>query len=182
MTQPLIVFLSGWAGSGKDAAATLLVEERNFMRVAFADALKRDVSHKTDIPLEIFHCARKDAPLARTCRPYPAAKTPRDVLLAHAIKARAADPDVYAKAVVAEIHTGLRLGQHRFVISDWRLQREYEYVVSHINTARFVRAHVTRPGTIQSDDPMEHDGCISDLRDRLRPLVHASSITGLLHE
>ncbi len=166
------------------------------MRVAFADALKRDVSHKTDIPLEIFHCARKDAPLARTYRPYPAAKTPRDVLLAHAIKARAADPDVYAKAVVAEIHTGLRLGQHRFVISDWRLQREYEYVASQINTARIVRAHITRPGTVQSDDPMEHDldsvefdcvinndGCISDLRDRLRPLVHLPSpITDLLRE
>lgn len=195
MQQPLIVFLSGWAGSGKDAAAALLVEERNFMRVAFADALKRDVSHKTDIPLETFHSARKDAQLVRPCKAYPAAKTPRDILLAHAIKARTADPDVYAKAVVAEIEAGLSTGQQRFVISDWRLRREYEYVAAQFPHARLVRARITRPGTVQAADPTEHDldaelfdhtivndGCISDLRDRLRPLVHPASPMPLPHE
>jgi hypothetical protein len=32
----IILMLSGWAGSGKDAAAALLLEEMGFIRFAFA--------------------------------------------------------------------------------------------------------------------------------------------------
>ena len=38
----MIIMLSGWAGSGKDAAASLLLEEMDCVRFAFADSLKLD--------------------------------------------------------------------------------------------------------------------------------------------
>lgn len=197
MTPPLILMFSGWSGCGKDAAASLLTDELNFYRVAFADALKRDVSHKTDIPLEIFHnVAAKDRPLAHPCKAYPDARTPRDLLLAHALKARAADPAVFAKAVNRQIHDAMVLDQQRFVISDWRYANEYECVRAAFPRARIVRIRIQRPHVEPSGDPSEHeldaatfddtimnDGCISDLRDTLRHIVRkytASSASSVL--
>ena len=178
---------SGWSGCGKDAAASLLIDELGFYRIAFADALKRDVSHKTDIPLEIFHnVTAKDKSLVHPCKAYPDARTPRDILLAHALKARAADPAVFVKAVAHQIHDATALDQHRFVISDWRYANEYDGVRTAFPAARIVRVRIQRPTVIPSGDPSEHeldtavfdhlvtnDGCISDLRDNLRHIVRS---------
>ena len=63
--RTMIILLSGWAGSGKDAAA-LLLEEMNFVRLAFADAIKIEVAAATGIPLDTFHDHRlKDIPIGR---------------------------------------------------------------------------------------------------------------------
>jgi hypothetical protein len=51
MEQPIIVGISGFAGSGKDTVADFLAEECGFVKVAFADPLKRvckDVYDFTD--------------------------------------------------------------------------------------------------------------------------------------
>ncbi len=39
--SPLVIGIAGASGSGKDVAATILVEELGFVRLAFADPLKR---------------------------------------------------------------------------------------------------------------------------------------------
>jgi len=171
--------LSGWAGSGKDTAAALLIDEMRFIRKAFADALKRDVSNRTGIAIEDLHSSAKDEPLAVRVSAYPMARTPRDVLLEHARIERAKDLDVYAKQVAASIGRG-----ERFVISDWRYRRELEALTTAHPTARFITVRLTRASMIPSADPSEHDlddfdfdfriandGCISDLRDRLRRLL-----------
>ena len=36
----IIIMVSGWAGSGKDAAASILMDELGFQRLAFADISK----------------------------------------------------------------------------------------------------------------------------------------------
>jgi hypothetical protein len=175
--------LSGWSGSGKDAAALLLVEEMRFVRLAFADMLKRAVSQESDVPLYYFHDQLlKDAPLPGTNQ------TPRDLLLAHAIKARATDPDIYSRILAANIYPGnpyTRSGDGRFVISDWRYKREYEFIERELrNVATIMRVRIQRPGVVPSEDHTEHDldndtfdividnnDSISHLRDLLRSFV-----------
>lgn len=183
MPNPIIVLLSGYSGSGKDAAAALMMDELNFSRIAFADELKRECARKTGIAEHrFFSTSAKDHPLEQECRAYPMAKTPRDILLMHGLVARAVDPDVYAKKVVDSIRSRLLQGAtDRFVVSDWRYQREATCLAAAYSSATFVRARIVRPGIIPSADPSEHDlddatmdvqiensGSISDLRDALK--------------
>lgn len=175
MEKPIVLMLSGWSGSGKDAAASLLVEEMRFVRLAFADMLKRAVSQESNVPLFYFHDRLlKDAPL----NAYES-QTPRDLLLAHAINARATDPDIYSRILVSNIKSG------RYVISDWRYKREYEFIARELgDTVTLKRVRILRPGVIPSADHTEHDlnedtfdfvidnsGSISDLRDILKTVV-----------
>ena len=182
----MIIMLSGWAQSGKDAAAALLEEEFDFTRVAFADALKRDVATRTGLPLSDFTTAAKDMPLREPCSLYSDARTPRDILLAHALKIRTGNPNFYSELVADVLKTDLK---GRWVISDWRYRAEYETLRSIIQGVRILRVRIERPGIIPSVDPSEHDldmepmdivlhnsGTISDLRTALRAILHTTSI------
>lgn len=174
MTGPLVFLLSGWSGSGKDAAAHLLREEMRFERLAFADVLKSDVSQKTGVPLHYFH----DRELKDTGVP-----TPRQLLIDEARVQRLQDPDIYSRRVADIIRTTMR--SKRYVITDWRYRREYDYFASELGDhVRIIRGRIIRSGIIPSDDPTEHDldhetfdivlrndGTISDLRDALSRLL-----------
>lgn len=177
--HPLILLISGWAGSGKDAAAALLAEELGFARYSFATALKIDASAETGIPLADFHGhAAKDAALTEPCYAFPQAKTPREVLLAYAARIRSHDPDVYARVMVKGIESE---DVRRVVVSDWRLLKEHSYITQKMPQARIVTLRVTRSDVEPRAEAIEHeldefpfdlriqnDGCISDLRDALR--------------
>jgi hypothetical protein len=187
-TKPIVILLSGWAGSGKDAAAALLVEELDFQRLAFADALKREVSAMSGIPLEIFHDSRKNRHLANHVVGFPTAQTPRDILIQRSATIRTTNPDHYAELVG---HRICNEGGMRYVISDWRYPNEYE-ALSHILEGRkftFLRVRIERSNIVSIPDPSEHqldganfdaviqnDGSISDLRDAIkavvRPILH----------
>ena len=180
---PMVVLVSGWAGAGKDCAAALLVEECGFQRVAFADALKEDAATVTSLPLECFYTAQKDRPLSAPVAAYPSAKTPRDILLQHALVRRAADPDVYYKGVATTI---MDAPGNRFIVSDWRYCREHEVLAEELGEFyNIFRVRIERPGVVQSADPSEHDldgltmdyvvnndGKISDLRHAVKQIVH----------
>jgi hypothetical protein len=180
--KPLIVLLSGWAGSGKDAAATLMVEEMGFMQHAFANSLKADVARTTGIPLENFHSHyAKNRSLATPCSKYPTAQTPRDVLIQHAAAARATDPDVFAKHVADSIRMDMT---PRHVISDWRYPNEYEWLRGAF-TCPILRVRVQRDSVVPLNDPTEHyldeapldailhnNGHIADLRDSIKTILH----------
>jgi len=182
--MPLLVMISGWARVGKDAAASLMTDEMGFRRLAFADALKEDVAAATDLPVETFHLASKDAPLANICRAYPTARSPRDLLLQHAAAARAKNPDIYATQVAEKI---IDEGLSRIVISDWRYKREYNYLRSEFPEYRILRLRINRHGVSGSPEPSEHDldeepmdaiiqnnGGISDLRDLLKAALRTT--------
>lgn len=146
--------LSGWAGSGKDAAATLLCEEFGFHRTAFADALKEDVAIATGLPVALFHdTATKDYPLEGA--------TPRSLLIQHALMARAADPDIYSRRVAE-----LLIASHdqKTVISDWRYPREYEYLRIALPDAKILRVRIVRPTVTQrnTDSEMALEGDAMD--------------------
>ena len=178
--MPLLVMISGWARVGKDAAASLMTDEMGFRRLAFADALKEVVAKTTGLPIEAFHLATKDTALEKPCKAYPSAKTPRDLLLQHAAAARAKNPDIYA-AQVAEKMIETETPVNRFVISDWRYKREYDYLRREFPDYQILRIRICRAGITANPDPSEHDldtetmdvtlqndGGISDLRDLLK--------------
>jgi hypothetical protein len=166
----LVIMIAGWAGSGKDAAASFFVNDHGFHRFAFADPLKEDVSRLTGIPLEIFHDpVLKDLP-SQQCD-----KTPR------AAEVRATDPDCYARAIGQQILAEIAAtGQRRFVISDWRYRRESDHLRS-LPGLRLLCTRVERPGIQPSAHPSEHDlddvpitvamdnrGSLEDLRGAVR--------------
>ena len=180
-TPPLVVLLSGWAGSGKDTAAALLVDELEFVRLAFADALKEDVARLTGIPLAVFHSARKNVALTTPVAAFPEAQTPRDILIKRAATVRATAPDTYAEVVARAIgNSGC------YAISDWRYLNEYEVIRHRLPVrATVLRVRVERPDMPTMADPTEHyldnepfdaivqnDGSISDLRDKIKAVVH----------
>lgn len=181
-----ILLLSGYAGSGKDAAASLLMEECGFQRFAFADALKDLVAAKTGIPVSIFHSSQKDTVIPPSSKYHP--KTYRDLLLQVAREERAKDLDVFSRIVVAQICENETSGL-RFVISDWRYKREESFLRSAIDptTYQIVRVRIKRSSVTPSADPTEHDlddehmdtviqndGSISDLRDQVHSAFRRS--------
>jgi len=161
-----------------------MTDEMGFRRLAFADALKEDVAVATGLPVETFHMASKDAPLTHVSKAYPTAKTPRDLLLQHALAARAKNPDIYATQVAEKI---IDEGLSRVVISDWRYKREYDYLAREFPEYRILRLRINRLGVSGSPDPSEHDldeepmdaviqnnGGISDLRDYLKAALRSA--------
>jgi len=174
--------LSGWAGSGKDSAAALLMEEMRFTRFAFADALREDIAPLAKLPMYMFtESCFKDRYLSEKCSLYPTATTPRELLLQHAAHIRTADPDIYGRIVANKIRTS---STHKIVISDWRHVSEYNYLRTSLPEATIIRCRVVRPDIIPTDHPTEHDldaepmdiiihndGCISDLRTNLHHLI-----------
>jgi len=167
----MIVLLSGWAGSGKDAAAELLVEEMGFERLAFADALKADVSKAMQIPLSYF----RDRTLKdRRLEAYDA--SPRELLVRYAAIRKQEDPDIYSRIVASHIQNRSR----PVVISDWRYRHEYAFLKKTLPTV-LVRGRITRASVTPTEESSEHDldeeamdftiandGSISDLRDAIK--------------
>ena len=182
-----ILLLSGYAGSGKDAAASLLMEECGFQRFAFADALKELVAVRTGIPVSIFHSSQKDTVVPSSSKHHP--KTYRDLLLEVAKEERAKDLDVFSRIVATQIEEAGSGGQRRFVISDWRYKREESFLQSALDSATYqiVRVRIKRLAVTPSTDPTEHDldeepmdiviqndGSISDLRDAVHSAFRRS--------
>ena len=170
--------LSGWAGSGKDAAASILMDELDFQRFAFADPLKHETARLTGIPLNYFYePQRKDSSIEFENK----MTTPRTLLIRHAAEAREKYPNIYANMIADSIQ---RAGSKRVVISDWRYRNEYEVFRTFFGNGQVVRIRITRPGVIQSSDPSEHDldaepvdieinngGPLSMLRSTLKELL-----------
>ena len=168
----MIILFSGKAGSGKDAAALILCEEMQFQRLAFADVLKEDVAKQTGIPVQTFH-TKKDVI-------YDAGVSYRTLLIDHAAAAKAVDIDIYARKVADLI---LQYPSNKWVISDWRhyselkclLNRGLVVITVRINRpATALRSHFTETelDNYEFDHVIENDGSISDLRDKLKGLIH----------
>ena len=171
-----IIMISGWAGSGKDAAASILMDELGFQRFAFADPLKHDVARETGISLDHFYSQHlKDRPIEFDGEMI----APRALLIEAAANARAKYPNIYANMIADAIQ---RAGVNRVVISDWRYRNEYDVIKTFFG--QVVRVRITRPDIVQSAEPSEHDldsepmdieiqngGSLSMLRSTLKDLL-----------
>ena len=182
--------ISGWAGSGKDAAASILMDELGFQRFAFADPLKHDTARETGLSLNHFYDPNmKDVPIEFDGR----IVSPRSLLIKAAAAARQKYQNIYANMIADNIQ---KSGAGRIVISDWRYRNEYDVIRTFFGTATIVRIRIVRPGVIQSTEPSEHDlddadmdveimngGSLSMLRDTLKTLLRPqlSSTSAHIH-
>lgn len=109
-----IVFLAGFAQSGKDTFATILCKHKGYRRFAFADPIKEMIAESQNVPLEWLHSSSGKQKVVN-------GKTLRQHCIDLAESERKKDPEVWAKRVAKQIE--VTDCQH-VVISDWRLLPE----------------------------------------------------------
>jgi adenylate kinase family enzyme len=185
----IILLLSGWSGSGKDAVASLLVQNYQFQRLAFADILKEIVATEYGFPFEWAHTEAGKRQLL------PNGKTVRELVIQRGqeIRAERGDPGFFARQIAKRIQ---QLPENQsIVISDWRFPVELEtleqelpgipiikiriqrsnqesspvqdaYTEHQLDDAIF-DAHLQNPGTILHELKDALEKCLNNLRDHV---------------
>lgn len=143
-----IVWLSGWAGAGKDTIAAILCKKYDYTRVAFADSLKDIVSAKYG-----FDRGLCDTPDGKNSVIPTLEKTVRQILIEDSAEAKKENINVFAEHVLAKIQASR---QTLFVVSDWRFPHEYECISTALPNARHVRVRIIREGLQALVDSSEH--------------------------
>ncbi len=149
-----LVALTGLAGSGKDTVADVLVEQRGFVKLAFADALRKEVAAAFDIdPIHLTQRETKEHPISALtlyrcldigfsdciAGVFNAAglspkllhvpRSPRQILQWWGTEyRRAQDPDYWIKKTCQAIAILAECGRDRIVISDCRFENEADMV------------------------------------------------------
>ncbi|HEY0819773.1 MAG TPA: hypothetical protein VGD46_13400 [Rhizobacter sp.] len=144
----IVVGLTGLARSGKDTAASVLVEEFGFRRLAFADALKEGCAAMLGLPLHRMYEGDRESILPEW------GFSIRDFLQRMGTECVRTQfgADFWIKAVCQRIASKVEQGNLRFVISDARFDNEAQWVLSHA-TSHVVR--VVRPGIAKMDHASE---------------------------
>ena len=142
-----IVWLSGWAGAGKDTIAGIF-KKYGYTRVAFADSLKDIVSETYG-----FERCLCDTPEGKNMIISSAALTVRQILIKESAAAKEKNINVYAEHVLAKIQTSQ---QDLFVISDWRFHHEIDCIKNALYNASHMCIRITRPDLQPLADPSEH--------------------------
>jgi hypothetical protein len=129
-SDPKIIVLAGYRGSGKDTVADYLVSAFGYKKYAFADALKDACAEEYRIPRWYFdHREIKELPLSGH-----EGASPRDMCIEYALAKRAEDDDYFAELVSAAIRDDMDKTprtEHKYVVSDWRFHNE----VAHLRVA-----------------------------------------------
>lgn len=115
MQKRHLVFLSGYAGSGKDTVGAGLVQN-GYKRFAFADELKDEVSSIYGIQRELM-----DTQDGKSSSVICGGSTVRGVLIAHGEKKRSENINHWVSKVLSKI----QLEKGDCVITDWRFPNEY---------------------------------------------------------
>jgi hypothetical protein len=155
MTQPrsIILLLSGWAHSGKDSVAKILVESYEFQKLAFADPIKQRVAKEQDIPLDwCYDQTKKSEPLPSGSR------TLREELIRVGEEGRKENTGFWAQQIGEKILKSSSRGQRRFVISDWRILDELWTLQKLCPDMLIVPIRIERPSQLISPvpDPTEY--------------------------
>lgn len=136
--RPLIIALTGRPGAGKDSIGDVLAPQQGFARIAFADALRREVCEAWRIDMRML----TDRPTKELPRPALAAgmcsdpafmrwvadggdsltepRSPRWALQRWASFKRRFIPDYYARIVERWIGRQIGCGWNRIVVTDLR--------------------------------------------------------------
>jgi hypothetical protein len=180
MTKRLIVALTGKPGVGKDTIGDVLVPQQGFVRIAFADALRREVSEAWRIDLRMLtDRPTKELPIPALAAGMCSAanfqqwclnagegltepRSPRWVLQRWASYQRRYEPEYYAQVVKEWITQQLESGQRRFVVTDLRDPVE-ETMLRRLG-AKVVRVH--RPEL--ADLPHEIATHVSEQHHRIK--------------
>ena len=171
-----LVMLSGFAKSGKDEVASLLVERYGFRRFALADALKDEVAVVYGLPRASLNTQIGKEALFGD-------RKVRNILIGHGSMRRAEDLGYWVKSIIRGIEQSKA---DRIVVSDWRYANEFNLIQSHFTGATLARWRINRFETSPVDDASERqldevsfDFVISNrssLED-LRAAVHVAART-----
>ena len=168
--KPLIIALTGRPGAGKDSIADVLAPQQGFVRIAFADALRREVAEAWRIDLRML----TDRPTKELELPALAAgmcsdpafmrwvadggdsltapRSPRWTLQRWASFKRQFTPDYFARIVERWIRRQLGSGWNRIVITDLRDPVE-EAMLRRLG-AKVVRVHRPELAAMPADTAM----------------------------
>lgn len=169
-TTPLIIALTGRPDVGKDSIADILAPQQGFARIAFADALRREISEAWRIDQRML----TDRPTKETPLPVLAVgmcsdpafmrwvadggesltvpRSPRWTLQRWATYQRRFIPDYYARTVERWIGRQIGCGWNRIVVTDLRDPVE-EAMLRRLG-AVVVRVHRPELAALQEDTAM----------------------------
>ena len=166
-----IILITGYAGSGKDAAGSVL-QQNGYTRYAYADMLKIQTAHKYGFPFELTQTQEGKGTAVSS-------KTVRQLLIEEAalMKELHNDPAYWAKLLAKAIKDST---DSKIVITDWRYTAELANFQEEFPEAEITTLRIYRPSVIPSADPSEHeldnyqctytianDGTLEELRARL---------------
>jgi len=192
--KPIVIALTGRPGTGKDTLASMIAPALGFQRIAFADALRREIAEawRVDqrflteretkewaVPLfAIGLCS--DLGFLRWCHEQGLSlsepRSPRWLMQNWGDYKRRYTPDHYAQIVARWIHRHIGTGWSRFVITDLRYTIEREALEPF--DAKIIR--INRRGvTPLSEDTANHSSERYDLITPHRVINNDSDIPQL---
>jgi dephospho-CoA kinase len=138
-----IILLAGFAGSGKDTVASILVNQKGYTRFAFADPIKEEMAAELNQPLELFHSVEGK-------KQFVLGKTLREHCISHGEFKRAQDPEYWVKETAKRIVSS---GKQNIVISDWRLLPELFGLQKAFPDAQIIPIRIQKAGQYVSSVP-----------------------------
>lgn len=141
-----IVLVNGFSASGKDTFSDFLVKAgNNFIKYAFADELKLDISekYKIDYKLTLTQEGKNTYINNLNCNV-------RDLLISEAKKVTKQNPDFYVMKLAEKIKFTNTIQDYRgeisksIVISDWRFPNEYEYIANEFKNYKIITVRINR--------------------------------------
>jgi hypothetical protein len=142
----LVLLISGWAHSGKDTVAKILVESYDFQKYAFADAIKKQVAKEQDIPLEWCYDQQRKSEVL----PGDPSKTLREELIRVGEEGREKDKGFWAEQIAQKIKKCMLKGKEKFVISDWRNLEELFTLQKELPGTTIIPLRIERPSQLIS--------------------------------
>jgi hypothetical protein len=155
--------LSGYAGSGKDTIAAMMLEILNSQgqgqgqgqgqaaQVSFAGAVKDEVAAMYEVTRESLDTQAGKARILHFAD--GTARTVRDLLIQHAESTKAAHgPAVWANRLSFEDE-----GKNHWILSDWRFLAEREALQQRFPQAVLHTVRITRPSVQPLDTYTEHE-------------------------
>ena len=145
-----IIWLSGWASSGKDTAAEAIVGLGG-VRFAFADSLKDLVAEKYEFPRH--WCDTVDGKATVLAEN---GKSVRDLLIYESREAKKENINVFARTVLEKIVVAIDYSK-LIVISDWRFPHEYDFITKNMSDTEHITIRIVRNGVVPLADSSEHE-------------------------
>jgi hypothetical protein len=157
----IIILLRGFSNSGKDFVGNIIINQYGYKGFSFSDSLKKIVSEKYNIPLELLYSQEGKKMIYNNNITY------RQLLINEALKLKENEPDIFAKRCSDTINMHSinmhsinmhSINMHRIVITDWRFNNELDVVKQYFPNARIIPVHVIRTNQIKSpiDDISEY--------------------------
>jgi len=148
-----IILITGYAGSGKDAAGKVLIEQ-GYVRYAFADSVKRFSSKRHNFSFNLTQTQEGKASTVISAYNNTVA-TVREFLISDSAEMKQThnDPAFWAKLLAKKIKEDQL---QKVVVTDWRYTAEFRNFKEEFNS-KITTVRIYRNSVKPLDDPSEHE-------------------------